>query len=273
MGTQSDIALVEAMDRSGLVDSSVLIGSGYQRQPVVAGLYQATNNCPVSSKGEIVSGREICPSMSDDELAGLLDSLDTMLHHERQKSIEEQFPIAPGREFVYCLQVMANRQNAIAVESPNFFPCKAISPLVVHRIWTKNGIEKRQRLLIPGYVFVFSDEAMNPKKFIDVSGVVRVLEYGYGEYALADEDERLARWLLKYDGTIGLSKAVNVGSRIVATEGPLRDYVGRVGRIDKSRRRAQVVFSFVNTAWKSWLDFDWFDVSEEMKELLKRRIF
>lgn len=261
------------MDRIGLVDSSVLISSGYQKQPVVAGLYQATHNCPFSSKDEIVSERELCPSISDDELSGLLDSLDSMLHNEKQKSIEEQFPIEPGREFVYCLQVMANRQSAIAVEAPSFFPCKAISPLIVHRIWTKNGIEKRQCLLIPGYVFVFSDEVMNPKRFIDISGVVRVLEYGYGKYALTDDDERLARWLLKHDGTIGLSKAVNVGTRIVATEGPLRDYVGRIGRIDKSRRRAEVNFEFNRVTMKMWLDFDWFDVNEWVKDGQKKRLF
>jgi hypothetical protein len=113
---------------------------------------------------------------------------------------------------------------------------------------------------------------MDATKFSGISGVIRFLQNSYGDYALTADNERLARWLLKYDGYIGLSKAVNVGTRIVAKEGPLRDYIGVIRRIDKHRRNAGIEFDFGGMAMKMWLDFDWFDVDEQTREVLKRQL-
>jgi transcription antitermination factor NusG len=226
-----------------------------------------------SSNEDSCRGRVVRPIDSEDVLPDLLESLDMMLHPEKKPPIEEQFPIEPGREFAYCLQVQTSRQSVITTEAPNFFPCKAISPTIFKRFWSRSGIEIKERLLLPGYVFLFSSKPLDATKFSGISGVIRVLQYSYGDYALTADDERLARWLLKYDGYIGLSKAVNVGTRIVAKEGPLRDYIGVIRHIDKHRRNAGIEFDFGGMAMKMWLDFDWFDVDEGTRNELRRMLF
>ena len=171
--------------------------------------------------------------------------------------IEELFPVVPSYEFVYCMQVRATSQHVITQEAPNFFPCKAINPIIVKRKWTVTGTKEIKYSLMPGYVFLFSPERMDPSAFRALDGVLKILQYGFGEYALNAEDERVARWLLKYDGSLGLSRAYRIGDTIKVIDGPLADKLGTIEKMDWRRRRALVRFKFDGSDWTSWLDVDW----------------
>jgi transcription antitermination factor NusG len=189
---------------------------------------------------------------------GLLDSsLQDSFLLDCVAAIEELFPIEVGHEYCYCMQVRATSQHVITLEAPKFFPCKAINPILIKRKWTKDGFKEAKYSLMLGYVLLFSAERMEPSYFRSLDGVYKILQYADGAYALNDGDERLARWLLKYDGTIGISKAIRVGDTVQVIEGPLRDYLGKIQKIEWRRRRTYITFDFSGISWSSWLDLDW----------------
>jgi len=186
-----------------------------------------------------------------DELDDAFDFVDS------SQSVDDLYPLSASQEYVYVVLAQAVKQHIVAHEIPKFFPCKAINPIVIKRKWTGSTYKEITYSLMPGYIFLFSNERMEPRKVRTLDGVLKVLQYDDGAYALTAEDERLARWLALYDGTIGVSQAVRAGDRIQVVQGPLKDNIGRVTKVDKRRQRAKVEFQFNDTVFSAWMDFDW----------------
>jgi len=180
-----------------------------------------------------------------------LDSLDFGF------DIEEAYPLAAECEYVYAVFVQATKQHVVTKEMPNFFPCRAMNPILIKRKWTSGGYKEVKYSLMPGYIFLFSNERMEPARLWNLDGVLKVLQYDDGAYALTEDDERLARWLARYDGTIGISKAIREGSQIQVVEGPMKDSIGKVLKIDKRKQCAKVEFQFNDAAFYVWMNFDW----------------
>ncbi|MDR2505468.1 MAG: KOW motif-containing protein [Oscillospiraceae bacterium] len=173
--------------------------------------------------------------------------------------IDEAYPLPDSREFVYAVLVRATKQHIFTREVPHFFPCKALNPTVTRRKWGHDRSKEFVYNLLPGYVFLFSQEEMQPHLLQDIDGILRVLRYSDGSYALTERDEQLARWLAKYNGKIGMSKAAKVGNKIKVIEGPLRDQLGLVTEVDRRKQRAKISFVFNGASFSSWLDFDWIE--------------
>jgi len=149
------------------------------------------------------------------------------------------------------------RVRSIAEKIPHFFPCKTMIPLLIRRKWVDGGYKEATIPLMPGYVFLFSNDEMDPTVIHRLSGIQRVLNYGDKAYALTGYDEQVARWLARHDGTIGLSKAIQVNGRIQAVEGPLKDDICKIVKVDKHKRYAQVELQFHGATFNVWLHFDW----------------
>ena len=173
--------------------------------------------------------------------------------------IEEAYPMPAECEYVYAVFVQAVKQHIVAHEIPKFFPCKAMNPILVRRRWKQKTYKEITYSLMPGYIFLFSNEKMEPARVRKLDGVLKVLQYDEGQYALTEEDERLARWLAQYDGSIGISQAIQVGDRIQVVEGPMKDNIGKILTVNKHKRCAKVEFQFTGTVFNVWMDFDWLE--------------
>ena len=173
--------------------------------------------------------------------------------------IEEAYPLAAECEYVYAILVQAVKQHIVAQEIHRFFPCRAMNPILVRRKWARGEYREVKYSLMPGYIFLFSSERMEPARVRNLDGVLKVLQYDDGAYALTEEDERLARWLSHYDGTIGISKAIQVGNQVQVIEGPMKDNIGQVMKIDKHKRNARVEFEFCGAVFNMWMSFDWME--------------
>ena len=159
--------------------------------------------------------------------------------------------------FVYVIHTPQEQQHSIAQKIPHFFPCKAMVPFQIKRKWTSGQFTEATYPLMPGYIFLFSNEQMNPAVVHRLSGIQKVLQYGDKVYALAGDDERLARWLARYDGVIGLSQAILMDGRIQGVQGPMKDEICKVTKVDNRRRRAKIELQFQEMLFSMWLDFDW----------------
>jgi transcription antitermination factor NusG len=172
--------------------------------------------------------------------------------------VEEEYPIS-SIEYCYCVQVHAVEQFSVIKRILLFFPCKVINPIINRRIWIGKEYRIVTCLLMPGYIFLFSIERMEPYTLGSIQGVSKILQYSNGAYALTDGDEEFARWLLKYNGTIGLSHAVKEGDWVNVIQGPLADKAGKIVLMNRKRKRAKVELVFSHSTWHAWLDFDFIE--------------
>lgn len=146
---------------------------------------------------------------------------------------------------VYCIFCKAGTEDAvsqkIAVLEPNI---DVIIPVRTIQEKRQGKWEFRRQQLIPGYIFLYIEEDM---KFADIrrlNDVFRILEYGDHTRELAGSDYDYAMWLYRYSGNIETSTVMIEGSNVKVIDGPLKDGVGKIIKIDRHKRRARVEFDF-----------------------------
>ena len=167
-------------------------------------------------------------------------------------------------KYVYVILTHEDRQHSVADKIPHFFPCKTMIPLLVRRKWVVDGFKEITIPLMSGYIFLFSNEQMNPTVIHRLSGVQKVLDYGDKAFALTGFDEQLARWLARHNGIIGLSKAIQVDGRLQVIEGPLKDDICKIMKVDKHKRYAKIELQFHGTSFTVWMHFDWAECCERL---------
>ena len=151
----------------------------------------------------------------------------------------------------YCVFCKTGSENVIArrVNELNI-NVKAISPVRVLQERYKRKWIQRERLLIPGYVFVYVKKEISLNEFINVTGAYKFLEYQTGKRELIGSDYEYASWVYRHNGRIEPSKALVEGDIIKVIDGPLKDGIGTIFKLDRHKRRAWVEFDFYGKAHK-----------------------
>jgi hypothetical protein len=128
--------------------------------------------------------------------------------------------------------------------------CATISPIVLHRKWTRGVAVNTYVPLLPGYVLLYFSQPLDCRMFRESTGLITI-------DALDEEDEYIARWLLECNGELGLSKGRIMGDKVRFIEGPLVDVSEMVRRVDRHRKRAMIEFRFCGVLVKATLDYEW----------------
>lgn len=128
-----------------------------------------------------------------------------------------------------------------------------VKPFRVNGQW----IDKTE-LLMPGYLFVFSDEAYSFGTLKKVDGVVRVLTYGEKdeEGYLTGGDLDFAAWLDHENGLIGKLDAIQQGDFVRITDGALQEMQGKVIAMNRHRHMVQVEVTLFNATRTVWLGYE-----------------
>jgi len=124
------------------------------------------------------------------------------------------------------------------------------------RFTCKGQVTVRDEIVIKGYVFFMVPRELEINEIIPPYDFIKPLTYSNGEWRLFGEDEEYAKWIFKYDGTLNLSKAYQIGDRIEIIDGPLKDLEGLITRIDKRNRNGQISIQFGGKVQKIWLGFE-----------------
>ena len=164
-------------------------------------------------------------------------------------------------KYAYVVMTRDDRQYSIAEKIPKFFPCETLNPVLIKRKWVDGEYKEVECPLLSGYIFLYSNEQMDSTVIHRLGDVQRVLQYGDQVYALTGYGEQLARWLARYNGVIGLSKAIQVGDRIQVVQGPMKDELCKIISVDKHKRRAKVEIQFNRAAFHVLMDFEWVENS------------
>lgn len=123
--------------------------------------------------------------------------------------------------------------------------CEVIAPVRLLFERKKKSWETTERPLLPGYIFLYSDQVINFDRVnIDL---VHPLYYQRGERELQGADYVYAEWIKRNNGRIEISEIMNVNKEVKVIRGPLFDRIGKIVKLDRHKRRATVSFSFGGT--------------------------
>lgn len=135
----------------------------------------------------------------------------------------------------------------------------------LHRAFVPKKVEHRsekgvkstvKKVLFPGYVFFQAEESWTPTmSMYHADNILRLLRTDNG-WQLRGGDEELARWLLRHDGLLDLSKAYQEGTRVVIKSGPLKELEGVITKVDKHNRNGRVTLELFGRKTDVWLAFE-----------------
>jgi len=121
----------------------------------------------------------------------------------------------------------------------------AIAPVKILQEKSKGQWEPHEQILLPGYIFLYTEYGLPKNMRTKVRNLYRVLEYEKGIRTLTGSDAEYAQWIYCHQGKIGTSKVlIEEGQEIQVIDGPLLDCKGTIIKLDKHKHRAMVVFSF-----------------------------
>ncbi len=163
---------------------------------------------------------------------------------------------------VYCLFCVTQRCKVIAQLMEIRGVNRAFSPQIVRKQRKKGENLERWFDLLPGYVFLYSDDRLTDyHMFHGINGVVRRVGDQDEGYELKGPDLDFAMRLLEKDGVVGSMKLCRVGDEVTLEDPLFTDCQGRVTEIDYRKERAKVEFIFDRSSCSSWISL------EEVKRL------
>jgi len=159
--------------------------------------------------------------------------------------------------YVYCMFCETQRCKVIAKLMEIRGAMRSFSPQIVRRQRKKGQNLEKQFDLLPGYVFVFSEERMvDYTQFFGMDGVIRRVGKQETGYELAGSDLDFAMRLFEKDGLVGSMKTCVIGDQVTLEDPLFNGCRGKITRIDWRKERARVDFTFDNMACHTWISID-----------------
>lgn len=115
---------------------------------------------------------------------------------------------------------------------------------------TKVGNITKLYNILPGYIFVFSEEKLKKTDLLDYSrskDLFYFLHYPDGSVELKGDDEGYAATIFQLPSTIKASNVlIKEGQLVIVSKGNFKDFKAKVLKIDKKRHRVEVEIFFLS---------------------------
>lgn len=161
-------------------------------------------------------------------------------------------------KYVRCLFCATGKEEAVVKAIEAAGRGRALFPQRTKRILKNRVWEERPYALLPGYVFVYSDEER--AEYAGFSGaqfIIRTLSYGNGGgNILVGRDREFADWLWRLGGRVGVMKALQVGDRIEIVDGVFKQLRGVITKMDKRRKTVRVDLDAGGVIRRIWLAYE-----------------
>ena len=166
--------------------------------------------------------------------------------------------------YAYCLFCLTQRCGVIARLMEIRGADRAFSPRIIRKQRKKGENLERKYDLLPGYVFVYSEERLTDSRFFyGIDGLIRRVGRREGGYELEGSDLDFAMRLLEKDGLVGGMKVCRVGEDVTLEDPLFSGCRGRVVEIDYRKERAKVEFVFDRNSCSTWVSLE--DVKQAQK--------
>ena len=159
--------------------------------------------------------------------------------------------------YVYCLFCRTQRCARIARLMEIRGVNRAFSPQILSRQRKQGRNIDRKQDLLPGYVFLFSEERLTDSEtFAGIDGVIRRVGRTETGYELEGADREFAMRLLDRNGSVGTLKTVKIGETVCLEDSLFEDNEGVITKIDYRKERARVDFRFEGNTCHAWVAVD-----------------
>jgi len=155
---------------------------------------------------------------------------------------------------VYCLFCQTQRARRIAELLEAWEIGRAFTPRVICRHRVQGKTMDKPYDLLPGYVFLFSEEPVSDfSELRKIDGVGHQVGRREDEYELSGSDRAFAMGLLEVDGTVNPMKLVHEGGNVRLMDPLFEHNQGRITDIEYKKQRARVEFTFDGERWITWV--------------------
>lgn len=161
--------------------------------------------------------------------------------------------------YAYCFFCETQRCKVIAELISRNYWYTCFAPRILQRKWIKGVPTEEEHDWLPGYIFVYTEERINPRFAID--GIIRCL--GNGE--LHGQDLEFAGMLYQKNGTIGSVSLVQEGDRCLVADPSWQGMQGTVIKMDRGRRRCCLEFVFDEVRRTIWVGYEMLQPETENK--------
>ena len=161
--------------------------------------------------------------------------------------------------YAYCLFCKTQRARAVARLLSVYGVKAAFTPLVLQHQRVKGEILEVWRDLLPGYVFLFTDEPLRDFSFLyrlKLDGPIRWLGDSERGRVLEGADEAFALGLYEKKGLLGVVKTFRGGERVVLNDPLFAGMNGVITKLERSKARARVEFDFDRARRSIWVAVD-----------------
>lgn len=159
--------------------------------------------------------------------------------------------------YAYCLFCLTQRCRIIAKLMEIRGVDRAFSPQIINTYRKQGENKKRSRDLLPGYVFVYSEDRLTDYRlFYGMDGVIRRVGRREDGYELEGPDLDFAMQLLEKDGMVGAMKICREGDSVILEDPLFNGVQGRVTKIDWRKERARVDFVFEKNPCHVWVSLE-----------------
>lgn len=159
--------------------------------------------------------------------------------------------------YAYCLFCLTQRCRIIAKLLEIRGVDRAFSPQVVNSFRKQGENKKRNKDLLPGYVFLYSEQRLTDYTlFCGMDGVIRRVGRQDDGYELAGADLDFAMQLLEKDGVVGAMTVCREGDDVILEDPLFNGVHGRVTRVDWRKERARVDFVFEKNPCHVWVSLE-----------------
>ena len=152
----------------------------------------------------------------------------------------------------YCLFCETQRCDMIAKLVCRTSDHLCLSPKIIQRKWVQGEAREVVHHWLPGYVFIYTREPINP--WFPFLGIIRVLNHG----ELTGQDLEFAQMIERNQGVMGTIRLAEVGDRCTIADPAWEGLHGRIIHMDRERKRVQVEFDFDDNTHTVWVGYELF---------------
>ena len=154
----------------------------------------------------------------------------------------------------YCLFCQTQKAMEVASILKIKGVHEAFSPQIVKRQRVQGENVERLYDLLPGYVFVYSEIALNTTQLMrGVSGIIRRLGRPEDEFLLSGGDYDFAIELYKKNGVVGALPVFRQRDKVYLNDPLFNGCSGKVTQVDYKKQRARVEFTFAGAECHTWI--------------------
>ena len=157
---------------------------------------------------------------------------------------------------IYCLFCETDKVRYISCYLRDLYACTVVIPKQIQHTWSGGRMTDTERDLLPGYLFLYSEEPLDGTLLCRVQSVIRCLRTTDGKFELQGADEEFARMLLSRNGIIGKTPVYQVGQKIRIRDGAFAGLQTSILRVDRRAGRMQIEIPFANQKIRTWVEYD-----------------